>query len=179
VLAASTANVAPSVVFKYFKSMTEPEVNFSDLSNKPVETVGKLQRSASKSLRVHRRGGEEDLVLTTASHAAEVTESASATTTLFITLMRESDNARNLATEVLPTAFPWVKFLPTHDVQAFVVELVDTIEAAESLDNPAPVAALIAAWRHTAELYADPDLLASLRADGDDFGPIPQPPTAS
>lgn len=118
-------------------------------------------------------------MLTTASHAAEVTESASVTATLFITLMCESDNTRNLATEVLPTAFPWVKFLPTHDVEAFVVELVDTVEAAESLDNPAPVAALIAAWRHTAELYADPKLLASLRADGDDFSPAPQPPTAS
>lgn len=159
--------------------MSATEVNFSDLSNKPVETVGKLQRSPSQALRVHRRGNEEDLVLTTATRAAEVTENASATTKLFITLMRESDHARSLATEVLPTAFPWVKFLPTEQVQEFVVELVDTIEAAESIDNPAPVATLIAAWRHTAEVYADPELLAALRSDGEDLGPATPPPAAS
>lgn len=156
--------------------MTAPEVNFSDLSNKPVETVGKLHHSPSRTVRVHRRGDEEDLVLTTASRAAEVTEGASAATRLFVTLMRESNQARTLATEVLPVAYPWVKFLPKQDLQAFVVELVDTLEAAESLENPSPVANLVAAWRHTAEVYADSELLSTLRGDGDDFGPATEPP---
>ena len=159
--------------------MTATEVNFSDLSNKPVETVKKLQHSPSRSLRVHRRGGEEDLVLTTASHAAEVTETASATTKLFLALMRENDQTRTLATEVVPTAFPWVRFLPKQDLQAFVVELVDTLEASDSLENWTPVAHLITEWRHTAEVHADPELRASLQSDGDDFGPVLEPTAES
>jgi hypothetical protein len=158
-------------------SAAPPEVNFSDLSNKPVETVRKLQHSPTRSLRVHRRGNEEDLVLTTASRAEQVDEAMSATTKLFVALM-EQPQVVTLVTEVLPVAFPWVRFLPKEDVQAFVVDLVGTLKAAESLDNPAPVAMVVTGWRHTAEIYADPELLAALTQDldGEDFGPVPEPP---
>ncbi|WHT20897.1 hypothetical protein N8J89_07475 [Crossiella sp. CA-258035] len=152
-----------------------PEVNFSDLSNKPVDTVRKLQESPSRSVRVHRRGGEEDLVLVTASRAAEVREVVSTTTALFVALMQHSAEVRDLVTEVMPTAFPWVRFLPREDVRAFVVELVDILEAANSLGNPAPVVQLITEWRHTAEVHADPELLATLRKDGEDLGEVPAP----
>lgn len=157
--------------------MTAPEVNFSDLSNRPVETVRKLQQSPNRSVRVHRRGvNEEDLVLTTATRANQVTEAASVTTKLFLALMQHDDRTRTLVTEVIPVAFPWVRFLPKTGLQEFVVELLDTLEAAESLGNPAPVAHLIAAWRSTAEVYADPELLAALRNDSrDDLGLVPEP----
>jgi len=151
-----------------------PEINFSDLSNKPVEAVRKLQASPSRSLRIRRRG-EEDLVLTTAGRAAQCTEAASATTKLFLALMQHDDRVRSLVTEVIPTAFPWVRFLPKQDVQAFVVELVAVLEGAESLQSPAPVAQVVTAWQHTAEVYADPELLTILRQDGEDFGPVPMP----
>jgi hypothetical protein len=151
-----------------------PEINFSDLSNKPVEAVRKLQASPTRSLRIHRRG-EEDLVLITAGRAAQCTEAASATTKLFLALMQHDDQVRTLVTEVIPTAFPWVRFLPKQDVHAFVVELVAALEGAESLQNPAPVAQVVTAWQHTAEVYADPELLTILRQDGEDFGPVPMP----
>ncbi|MGW0518180.1 hypothetical protein [Crossiella sp. NPDC003009] len=154
---------------------TAPEVNFSDLSNKPVDTVRKLQESPSRSVRVHRRGDEEDLVLVTASRAAEVREVVSTTTALFVALMQHSAEVRDLVTEVMPTAFPWVRFLPREDVRAFVVELIDILEAANSLGNPAPVVQLITEWRHTAEVHADPELLATLRKDGEDLGEVPAP----
>jgi hypothetical protein len=154
-----------------------PEVNFSDLSNKPVETVRKLQHSPSRSLRVRRRGDEEDLVLTTASRAAQDDEVMSATTKIFLALMQHDPRVVTLVTEVLPEAFPWVRFLPKEDVQGFVVELVGTLKAADSLDNLAPVAQVIVGWRHTAEVYADPEVLAVLlHQDIEDFGPVPEPP---
>lgn len=157
--------------------MTAPEVNFSELSNKPRDTVRKLEQSPSRSLRVRRRDhNAEDLVLTTASRAAEVNEVSSATTKLFLALMQHDDHVRMLVTDIVPTAFPWVRFLPKPDVQAFVVELVDALEGGESLNTPAPAAQVIAAWRHTAEVHADPELSAALRADGDDFGTA-EPPT--
>ncbi len=153
-----------------------PEVNFSDLSNKPVETVRKLQQSTSRALRVRRRGEDEDLMLTTATRAEQTVEAASATTKLFLALMAHDDRTRTLVTEVLPRAFPWVRFLPKEAVREFVVELVDTLEAAESLDNPAPIAHVVAAWRSTASVYADPELLAVLRRDGSDVGAVDEPP---
>jgi hypothetical protein len=151
-----------------------PEVNFSDLSNKPVEVVRKLQASASRSLRIHRRGAE-DLVLTTATRAAQAAAASSTTAKLFLALMRHDDRVRSLVTEVLPTAFPWVRFLPKEDVQAFVVELVEVLEGAEALENPAPLVQVVSDWQRTAEVYADPELLAILGSDGEDHGPVPAP----
>ncbi|SRR6266568_7710202 len=152
-----------------------PEINFSDLSNRPVEAVRKLQASPSRSLRIHRRGEEEDLVLITAGRAAQCTEAASATTKLFLALIQHDDRVRSLVTDVMPAAFPWVRFLSKQGVQAFVVELVAALEGAESLQNPAPVAQVVTAWQHTAEVCADPELLTILRQDGEDFGPVPMP----
>jgi hypothetical protein len=154
--------------------MSVTEVNFSDLLNQPKETLRKLQSSPSRSLRVHRRA-EEDLVLTTTSRAEQVGETISATTKLFVAMMKHDDRARALATEVVPEAFPWVRFLPADDVRTFVMELVDALAGGEALDNFAPVAQVVTAWRHTAEIHADPDLRRALRQDGDDLGPVPEP----
>jgi hypothetical protein len=158
-------------------SKTVPvEVTFSDLIQRPTDTVAKLAEPHSRRLHVRRRDAE-DLVLTTAARAEQDSELASATTRMFVALMKQDDGVRTLVTSVIPEAFPWVRFLPTEDVRAFVVELVETLKAAEDLDNPAPVVQVITEWRHTAEVHADPELLAILRQPAQDFGPVP-PPTA-
>ncbi|WP_156753347.1 hypothetical protein [Actinokineospora pegani] len=154
---------------------TASEINFSDLSNKPADSVRKLQESPNQTLLVHRRGDEEDLVLTTVSRAEEVREVVSTTTTLFIALMQQHADVRELVTDVMPRAFPWVRFLPREDMQAFAVELVETLEAANSLGTPAPVTRLITEWQHTAEVHADPRLLDILRQSGEDLGDVPAP----
>ncbi len=107
-------------------------------------------------MRVRRRGDEEDLVLTTVSRAEQVDEAMSATTKLVVALM-EQPQVVTLVTEILPVAFPWVRFLPKEEVQAFAVDLVSTLKAADSLDNPAAVAMVVAGWRHTAEIHSDPE----------------------
>jgi hypothetical protein len=159
-------------------TMAASEINFSELSNKPADSVRKLQESPNQTLLVHRRGGEEDLVLTTVSRAEEVREVVSTTTTLFVALMQHHAEVRGLVTDVMPKAFPWVRFLPREDMRAFVVELVETLEAAGSLGTPAPVVQLIAEWRHTAEVYADPRLLDILRGDVGDLGEVSAPVVA-
>lgn len=160
-------------------SISAAEINFSDLSNKPADSVRKLQESPSRTLLVHRRGDEEDLVLTTITKAEEVREVVSTTTALFVALMQHSESVRDLVTDVMPQAFPWVRFLPREDVQAFAVELVQTLEAADALGTPAPVTQLISQWQHTAEVHADPRLLAILHQDGEDHGPVPAPGAAT
>lgn len=148
------------------------EVLFSELVNKPKDTVAKL--SQSRDLRLRRRDAE-DLLLTTAARAEQNSEVVSATTRMFVALMQHDDHARALLLDVIPEAFPWVRFLPKTDVQAFLVELVETLRAVEELDSPAPVVQVITEWRHTAEIHADPELLATLTRDGEDHGAVPAP----
>ena len=149
------------------------DVLFSELVNKPTDTVAKLK--GSRDLRLRRRD-DEDLMLTTAARAEQNDEFVSATTRMFVALMQHDETARMLLLDVIPEAFPWVRFLPEEDVQAFLVELVGTLRAVQELDSPAPVVQVITEWRHTAEVHADPELRALLAQDGADHGPVPPPP---
>ncbi|TCO57343.1 hypothetical protein [Actinocrispum wychmicini] len=152
-----------------------PEINFSELSNKPVEAVRKLSESPTRSLVVHRRGEDEDLMLITASRVAEEREVVSFTTKVFAILMQTVPEARGLMATVLPKVLPWVRFLSEEGLRTFIVELFDVLEAAESLDNLAPVIQLITEWQHTAEVLADPELVAILQQDSEDLDEIPEP----
>lgn len=147
---------------------------FSDLQLHAKDTVAKLKASRTRSLRLRRRD-DEDLVLTTAARAEQESAVVSATTRMFVALMQRDDATRSLLVDVVPAAFPWVRFLPVEEVRAFVLELVETLCATEALENPAPVVQVISAWRSTAEVHADPELAAVLAADGADYGPVPAP----
>ncbi|GAA3133456.1 hypothetical protein GCM10020255_007910 [Rhodococcus baikonurensis] len=150
------------------------EVTFSELQLQGKATVERLRKSPAQSLLVRRRDAE-DLVLTTAARAELEHAAASVTTRMFVALMRRDGGVRELVTDVLPEVFPWVAFL-SEEVQEFVVELVATLRAAESLDNPAPVVQVIEAWRHTAEVLADPELAAILASGTDeDLGVVAAP----
>ncbi|NKS38097.1 hypothetical protein GS488_20810 [Rhodococcus hoagii] len=151
------------------------EVSFSELQLQGKATVERLRRSWAQSLRV-RRPGAEDVVLTTAARAELEHTALSVTTRLLVGLMPRDPRTRELVTDVLPEVFPWVAFLSPEEVQEFVVELVATLRAAESLDGPAPVVQVIDAWPHTAEVLADPELAALLAAATDeDHGAAPAP----
>lgn len=151
-------------------------VPFSELIQKPGDTVAKLKASVSRSLRLKRRD-DADLVITTAERAEQENTVVSAVTRTFVALMQHDDRARTLLVDVVPEAFPWVRFLPLEDRRAFVVELVEVLRAAESFDppNPAPIAQVIAEWQHTAEVHADPELASLLRQETEDLGPVPPP----
>jgi hypothetical protein len=148
------------------------EMNLSELLNKPKATLAAL-RGARRI--VLRRRGEEDLVLTTAARAEQDHAVMGATSRMFAEMMR-TPAGRTLVLDVLPATFPWVRYLPAHDVREFSVDLVDALGAAGELDNTAAVAQLITEWRHTAEVHADPELHAALTTDlGEDSGPVPEP----
>lgn len=151
---------------------------FSELINHPKATVAKLGRTTARAVRLRRRGEDEDLVLTTVARAEQETEMVSATTRMFVAMMRHDGAALSLLVDVVPEAFPWVRFLPTEDVRAFVVELVDTLRASDAIDNPAPVMQVITEWRHTAEVHADPELYQQLMTEATDRGPATEPPPA-
>jgi hypothetical protein len=60
--------------------------------------------------------------------------------------------------ELLPQAFPWTHLLPVGDRTTFAREFAEVI----SSGDPAATLQLIIEWRHTADIYADPELLAAL-----------------
>ncbi|MEV8547237.1 hypothetical protein [Streptomyces sp. NBC_01261] len=155
------------------------EANFSELIQKPKDTVARMQQNTRKGLHLHRRDGE-DLYLTTAERAAAVTEVVDSTTRLFVAMMKTDPNAVAMLTRVFPEAFPWVRFLPEEDIRAFLVEFMETARAATDLGTLGPLIPLIAAWKSTAEVYADKDLLAALKQpEGGDYGPVEPPEVPS
>lgn len=163
-------------LLNYLPGMSpNPQATFSELIQKPVDTVAKMDRAPRHGIRLTRRGGE-DLYLTTAARAEQVVEIVDSTTRMFVALMKSEPAAVDLLTNVFPEAFPWVRFLPTEAVREFLVELVDTAKASTSLGLIDPIATVITAWKHTAEVYSDPELFAALTADGgDDFGRVTLP----
>ncbi|MFJ7911805.1 hypothetical protein [Kitasatospora sp. NPDC096204] len=64
--------------------------------------------------------------------------------------------------QALPEALPWCTFLPEEDIDTLLAELVHTARGAVALDNLAPIALLLTQWKHSAEVHADPALLAVL-----------------
>ncbi|MGH3775262.1 MAG: hypothetical protein ACRDRR_05920 [Pseudonocardiaceae bacterium] len=154
--------------------MPAPEIPFSELVQRPTDTVARLTMTRGQTLRLRRRDAE-DLTLTTATRAEQEHTVVSATTRMFVALMQRDEAARSMLLDVVSEVFPWVRFLPTQDVRAFMLDLVETLHAADALDNPAPVVQVITAWQHTAEVHADPDLAARTHLLEGDFGPVPQP----
>ena len=82
----------------------------------------------------------------------------------------------NILREVLPTALPWVRFLPDADIDVMTQEFIATTEAAAAIGNTAAVSQLLVEWRHTAEVHADPELYRILTTEPlGDYGPVPRP----
>ena len=144
------------------------EVNFSDLLQRPNETVEKLKATRNRSLRVHRRGAEDDLVLSTVQQAADEQEVVDLAMRILRAVMSDPVLRSETLLDLLPRIFPWSTFLPPEDRILFAQELVDMMSASSELGVSAPVLTLIAQWRNTADVWADPELLAALRAPHED-----------
>ena len=153
--------------------MSVTEVPFSQLVQKPKATVAQLEESPRRRLRLDRRDGG-DLILESAARAEAEDEAFSMASHLFFSLMKDDQGAAALLL-ALPEVFPWVRFLPTEDVRGFLVELVETIRASAELGNVAAIAPVVAAWKGTAEIHSDPELLKAATAplEGTDYGPVP------
>ena len=148
------------------------EVPFSQLLQRSRETLDKLERSRGR-LRLVRRDGE-DLILESARRA-EADDEAFASIASIITGLLNTD--REVLDRVFPVAFPWMRFLPPGAATGFVTEFTETARACAGLGTLMPLNAVVAAWRATAEVHADPDLHKTLTTplDGADHGPVPGP----
>jgi len=148
------------------------EVPFTELIQHPSRTTARL--AGIRALRLRRRGAA-DLVLMSADRARQEGEVVDLAARLLAGVLGEHGGA-DLVRQVLPTVLPWVRFLPPAAANELAAEFVATAQAAAAVDNVAPVSQLLAEWRHTAEVYADPELHAVLsRAHEGDYGPVTVP----
>lgn len=114
-----------------------------------------------------------------ADRAQQEGEVIDLTARLLAGVLREQGGA-DMIRHVLPTVLPWVRFLPSTAIDELVAEFVETGHAAAAVNNLAPISQLLAEWRHTAEIYADPELYAVLtRPHEGDHGPVPPPEAAA
>jgi hypothetical protein len=152
------------------------EVSFTELIQHPTRTTGRL--AAARALRLRRRDAD-DLVLMSAGRAEQEGEVIDLTARLLAGMLSELGSAEAVR-RVLPSVLPWIRFLPADAVDEFVSEFIETTLAAAEMNNVAPIAQLLVAWRHTAEVYADPELYSTLsRPHEGDHGPVPAPDAAA
>lgn len=147
------------------------DVPFSELLHHPVATADRL--NSVRALRLRRRDAG-DLALMSVEQLERDDVVVDFTTRLLASLV--STENMPVIRRILPDAVPWMIFLPEPDIDSFLAELIAVARGAIALENLAPVAVLLAQWRHTAEVYADPALLEILtREAAGDFGPVPIP----
>lgn len=161
-----------------FEVVTAPldEVPFTELIQQPTRTTNRLAHI--RALRLRRRDAD-DLVLMSAERARREGEVVDLTARLLASLLRQ-DGGPELVRQALPMALPWTRFLPAVALDEFVTEFADVAAAAHVVTNTAPLTQLLIEWRHTAEVYADPDLHAVLaRGVTGDFGSVVPPEDAA
>jgi hypothetical protein len=145
------------------------EVPFSDLAKRPAQVAGML--SGSTALRLSRRDAE-DLVLMSAARRDGEMEVMTVTARLLAELVA-SDRA--VLQRVLPRVLPWVLYLPAGDVDLLIADFAAAAAAAVDFGNVAALAQRLVAWKHTAEVHADPELYKALTRPIEDAGPVPMP----
>jgi hypothetical protein len=151
--------------------MPYEEVPFSDLLHHPAATAHRL--NDVRALRLRRRDAS-DLLLMRADQMDDDATVIDFTARMLAGLVR-TDNIQALA-DILPDALPWAVFLPADDLVAMLVELVQVARGAAAIENLTPVAVLLTQWRHSAEVYADPELFAALSREPEgDLGRVPVP----
>ena len=82
------------------------------------------------------------------------------------------------ATEVLLDVFPWAKYLSEGGRQEFAEELITSLQSSAAFEHGGPFITTVIQWRNTAEVWADPELLARLSAPAEipaDPIPVPRP----
>jgi PHD/YefM family antitoxin component YafN of YafNO toxin-antitoxin module len=74
---------------------------------------------------------------------------------------------RAMAEEVFAEELPWVKWMPEQERRECVTELLDDLLAGADTCLFLPFARNLVAWKHTAEVWSDPELARRLQSPFD------------
>ncbi|MBF6190470.1 MULTISPECIES: hypothetical protein [Nocardia] len=153
--------------------MTAKSFPFSDLIRKQTSVFPALDDADV----ILERRDAENLVL---SRSERFEAKEAATRLLARTLAIIARSNRSLAEEVFAEELPWLKWLPETGRTEAVSELLDQLIAGADTGLFIPFARDLAAWRSTAEIYAQPELARRLTGPFDpaDFTEVTRPGTA-
>lgn len=144
-------------------------MTFSDLSRNPRAVAQRAVRLGR--VRVTHRDAP-DFYLTAADREERREETLTTASRLFLALLKHDPTARMLVI-AMPEVFPWVRHLTSDELRAFTLELVEALSDAVELDVDATTQEVIAGWRATARIKADPAHYAEARkATSGDYGPV-------
>ena len=140
------------------------EATWSDFLRDPKTVTDRLDEV---DVVLHRRDGEDLHLLTESRHEA-AQQSMAIISRMLASVLQEGVVQERLSGNA---AMPWLRFLTAANRVQFATEFIETSVASGDLGTLAPLSALIAEWRDTALVRADPRLAAALRrphpGDGD------------
>ena len=144
-------------------------MTFSDLSRNPRAVAERARRLGR--LRVTHRDAD-DFYLTAADREEEREENLLTASRMFAALSRSAEGARVIAAAI-SEVFPWVRHLTGAESAEFAAELTAALSDAAELGLDVTAREVIAGWRATARIKADPGVYAQALAPTEgDFGPV-------
>jgi hypothetical protein len=144
-------------------------VTFSDLSRNPRAVAERARRLGR--LRVTHRDAP-DFYLTAVDREEERDENLLTASRMFGALARTESGARAV-TSALTEVFPWTRHLTVAEQAAFAGELIAALSDAAELTIDRGAHEVIAGWRATARIKADPGQYEQALAPTDgDLGPV-------
>ncbi|GGL31270.1 hypothetical protein [Planomonospora parontospora] len=144
-------------------------VTFSDLSRNPRAVAERAVRLGR--VRITHRDAP-DFYLTAADREDRRGQTLTTASRLFLALLKHDPTARTLVI-AMPDVFPWVRHLTSDELRSFTLELVEALSDAAELDVDTTAQEVIAGWRATARIKADPARYAqACKATGGDFGAV-------
>jgi DNA-binding transcriptional regulator YhcF (GntR family) len=144
-------------------------VTFSDLSRNPRVVAERARRLGR--LRVTHRDAS-DFFLITATQEEERDENLITASRMFAALARSPAGARAVA-DAMTDVFPWASHLSKVECSEFAAELIAALSDAAELAIDGNAREVIAGWRATARVKADPSLHAqALSPTVGDYGAV-------
>jgi hypothetical protein len=133
------------------------EYTLTDLLRSPNVVTEAADRASQ--LIIHRRNAP-DLLLMRADRQHWDFDGAAGTGKLLAVLLGHLTSSDAL--DAIGTAMPWANYLSEEGRAAFASELAQALAASAELSSFAPVGQMLAEWKATAAIQADPDLADAL-----------------
>jgi len=120
------------------------------------------------------RRNDEDLVLSTVWRQNYREE---ATTVAAGALRSLARSHPDLVASALVDELPWLSWLPEDEEAECVKQMIIDLAAGASVKSYRALFQHLIQWKHTAEIHADPELLAEITRPltGPEYGPVPRP----
>jgi hypothetical protein len=135
-----------------------------------IQTVTEFARNPSRALKIEqgdiilrRTKGKGSIRVSLESRARAAAAGMGEMARVLALLIQTLQLTSPALIDALTAHYPWVRFLPEGDRAEFVREFLETMKGCASINNFSRIEAVVNAWRSSAEIHADPELLAYLR----------------